>query len=70
MSEARPKASTAVPELDLVMNMDGMIGGDFEKGLAEMFKSRAHRDRVNARVMKDPRLKDRMDPKAISLVDA
>ena len=70
MSEARPKASTAAPELDLVMNMDGMTGGDFEKGLAEMFKSRTHRDRVNARVMKDPRLKDRMDPKAISLVDA
>jgi uncharacterized protein YbaA (DUF1428 family) len=30
-----------------------------------VFKSRAHRDRVNARVMKDPRLKDMMDPKAM-----
>ena len=30
-----------------------------------MFKSRAHRDRVNAKVMKDPRLAKMMDPKAI-----
>ena len=30
-----------------------------------MFKSRAHRDRVNARVMKDPRLADTMDPKSM-----
>ena len=30
-----------------------------------VFKSRAHRDRVNARVMKDPRLKNMMDPKAM-----
>jgi uncharacterized protein YbaA (DUF1428 family) len=29
------------------------------------FKSRAHRDRVNAKVMKDPRLADMMDPKAM-----
>lgn len=29
-----------------------------------VFKSRAHRDRVNARVMKDPRLAKMMDPKA------
>ncbi len=28
-----------------------------------VFKSRAHRDRVNARVMKDPRMADMMDPK-------
>lgn len=28
-----------------------------------VFKSRAHRDRVNARVMKDPRLASMMDPK-------
>ena len=28
-------------------------------------KSRAHRDRVNAKVMKDPRLKSMMDPKAL-----
>ena len=28
-----------------------------------VFKSRAHRDRVNARVMKDPRLAKMMDPK-------
>jgi uncharacterized protein YbaA (DUF1428 family) len=27
------------------------------------YKSRAHRDRVNAAVMKDPRLKDMCDPK-------
>ena len=27
-----------------------------------VFKSRAHRDRVNAKVMKDPRLADMMDP--------
>jgi uncharacterized protein YbaA (DUF1428 family) len=28
-----------------------------------VFKSRAHRDRVNAKVMKDPRLARMMDPK-------
>ena len=30
-----------------------------------VFKSRAHRDRVNAKVMKDPRLAGMMDPKAV-----
>ena len=30
-----------------------------------VFKSRAHRDRVNAKVMKDPRLADMMDPQAM-----
>jgi uncharacterized protein YbaA (DUF1428 family) len=30
-----------------------------------IYKSRAHRDRVNAKVMKDPRLADMMDPKAL-----
>jgi uncharacterized protein YbaA (DUF1428 family) len=30
-----------------------------------VFKSRAHRDRVNSKVMKDPRLADMMDPKAM-----
>jgi uncharacterized protein YbaA (DUF1428 family) len=30
-----------------------------------VYKSRAHRDRVNAKVMKDPRLKGMMDPKAM-----
>jgi uncharacterized protein YbaA (DUF1428 family) len=30
-----------------------------------VFKSRAHRDRVNAKVMKDSRLADMMDPKAM-----
>lgn len=30
-----------------------------------VFKSRAHRDRVNARVMSDPRIADMMDPKAM-----
>lgn len=30
-----------------------------------VYKSRAHRDRVNARVMKDPRLNSMMDPKAM-----
>lgn len=29
------------------------------------FKSRVHRDRVNAKVMKDPRLAKMMDPKAM-----
>lgn len=28
-----------------------------------VYKSRAHRDKVNARVMKDPRLEKMMDPK-------
>ncbi len=32
-----------------------------------MFKSRAHRDRVNAEVMKDPRLAKMMDPRAMLL---
>ncbi len=30
-----------------------------------MYKSRAHRDRVNAKVMKDKRLANMMDPKAM-----
>ncbi|WP_447980098.1 DUF1428 domain-containing protein [Candidatus Nitrospira bockiana] len=30
-----------------------------------VFKSRAHRDRVNAKVMKDPRITDMCDPKAM-----
>jgi uncharacterized protein YbaA (DUF1428 family) len=30
-----------------------------------VFKSRAHRDRVNAKVMKDPRLAEMMGPKAM-----
>jgi len=30
-----------------------------------VFKSRAHRDRVNAKVMKDPRLAAGMDPKSL-----
>jgi uncharacterized protein YbaA (DUF1428 family) len=30
-----------------------------------VYKSRAHRDRVNAKVMKDPRLADMMDAKAM-----
>jgi uncharacterized protein YbaA (DUF1428 family) len=30
-----------------------------------VFKSRAHRDRVNAKVMKDPRIFSMMDPKAM-----
>src|ERR1700682_5042052 len=32
-----------------------------------VYKSRAHRDRVNAKVMKDPRLADMMDPKSMPL---
>ncbi|OGP18987.1 MAG: RNA signal recognition particle [Deltaproteobacteria bacterium GWA2_65_63] len=30
-----------------------------------VYKSRAHRDRVNAKVMKDPRIADMCDPKAM-----
>ena len=30
-----------------------------------VYRSRAHRDRVNAKVMKDPRLANMMDPKAM-----
>jgi uncharacterized protein YbaA (DUF1428 family) len=30
-----------------------------------VYKSRAHRDRVNAKVMKDPRITANMDPKAM-----
>jgi len=31
-----------------------------------VYKSRAARDRVNARVMKDPRLEKMMDPKSLT----
>jgi len=34
-----------------------------------VFKSRAHRDRVNAKVMKDPRLAKMMDPKNMPFND-
>jgi uncharacterized protein YbaA (DUF1428 family) len=34
-----------------------------------VFKSRAHRDRVNAKVMKDKRLAKMMDPKAMPFDD-
>ena len=34
-----------------------------------MFKSRAHRDAVNAKVMKDPRLAKMMDPKSMPFDD-
>jgi len=30
-----------------------------------VYKSRAQRDRINAKVMKDPRLASMMDPKAL-----
>jgi uncharacterized protein YbaA (DUF1428 family) len=30
-----------------------------------VYKSRAQRDRINAKVMKDPRLADMMDPKQL-----
>ena len=30
-----------------------------------VYKSRAHRDRVNAKVMSDPRLAEMMDPKSV-----
>ena len=30
-----------------------------------LYKSRAHRDRVNAKVMKDPRIKKMMEPQAM-----
>jgi uncharacterized protein YbaA (DUF1428 family) len=30
-----------------------------------VYRSRAHRDRVNAKVMKDPRLNEMMDPKSM-----
>jgi uncharacterized protein YbaA (DUF1428 family) len=32
-----------------------------------VFKSRAHRDRVNAKVLKDPRLAEMMDPEAMPM---
>jgi len=35
-----------------------------------VYKSRAHRDRVNAKVMKDPRMAKMMDPKAPMPFDA
>ena len=46
------------------------IGDDVKPGETVVFsyivyKSRAHRDRVNAKAMKDPRLKNMMDPKAM-----
>jgi len=34
-----------------------------------VYKSKAHRDSVNAKVMKDPRIKKMMDPKAMPFDD-
>ncbi len=56
------------------LNVNGMV--PFTRGVKAkpgetvvlawiVFKSRAHRDRVNAKVMKDPRLANMMDPKSM-----
>lgn len=43
----------------------GMKAGETVMFSYIVYKSRAHRDRVNAKVMKDPRLAKMMDPKAM-----
>src|SRR4029434_1916855 len=57
-------------------DLDGKMALSFPRGVTTqpcetvlfsyiVFKSRAHRNRVNAKVMKDPRLAKMMDPKAM-----
>ena len=43
----------------------GKFGGSTVVFAWIVFKSRAHRDRVNAKVMKDPRLANMCDPKSM-----
>ena len=57
-------------DLDVKMAMPFTKGIKLKPGETVVFawivyKSRAHRDRVNAKVMKDPRLGGSMDPKAM-----
>jgi uncharacterized protein YbaA (DUF1428 family) len=56
-------------DLKVKMGISFSRGARLKPGETVMFswivyKSRAHRDRVNAKVMKDPRLASMMDPKA------
>jgi uncharacterized protein YbaA (DUF1428 family) len=55
-------------------DLDVKMGLSFPKGIKSkpgetivfayiVYKSRAHRDKVNAKVMKDPRIQDMCDPK-------
>jgi uncharacterized protein YbaA (DUF1428 family) len=55
-AKARPSGSTAP---------SGPCSVKLKPGETVVFRSRAHRDRVNAKVMKDPRLAKMMDPKAM-----
>ncbi len=57
-------------DLDVKMAMPFTKGIKTKPGETVIFawityKSKAHRDRVNAKVMKDPRLSGSMDPKAM-----
>ena len=57
-------------DLDVKMGVPFPRAVEVEKGETVVFswivyKSRAHRDRVNAKVMKDPRMAKMMDPKAM-----
>ena len=57
-------------DLDVKMGLPFPRAVEIEKGETVVFswivyKSRAHRDRVNAKVMKDPRMAKMMDPKAM-----
>ena len=57
-------------------DLRGMMGPGFKKAVRAkagetvvfafiVYKSRAHRDRVNAKVMKDPRIAAQMNPKSM-----
>ena len=57
-------------DLDVKMGVPFPRALEVERGETVVFswivyKSRAHRDRVNAKVMKDPRMAKMMDPKAM-----
>lgn len=57
--DVKPGKLTSFPQaVDLKKNETVIFG-------YIVFKSRKHRDRVNAQVMQDPRLANMMDPKAL-----
>ena len=55
----------------MILSIPGMVASKAGETIVfayVVFKSRAHRDRVNRKVLKDPRLADMMDPAAM-LID-
>ena len=57
--DVKPGKSTSFPQAVKLKPGEVVVFGWI------VYKSRAQRDRVNAKVMKDPRLADMMDPKAL-----